>query len=276
MPHLEYRNFDASDPNFPGVNDEHPGEYYRVLVEESKVEIIEKLKELREQIDAHNLRPWQFSDLHVIPFSQHLYQPLLHLVGDSIDISPVPLDKGERRFVEDLKQYYESSPALLESKELYLLRNLSKGRGVGFFEAGNFHPDVIVWLIYERQKYISFVGPKCIRKIGAQDPKIQFYKSVKEIEERLGDESVILISFIISNTPMQEMKMFWGASQREMESWNILFQKDEAFEYIEKNVNEIISCIVAYRAEKNDLKPLSEVWAIVHSHFFCMGAPCEL
>ncbi len=33
------------------------------------------------------------------------------------------------------------------SKELYLLRNLSKGRGVGFFEAGNFHPDFILWLL---------------------------------------------------------------------------------------------------------------------------------
>ena len=55
---------------------------------------------------------------------------------------------------------------MLQDKELYLLRNLSKGRGVGFFEAGNFHPDFIVWLIADGQEYISFVDPKGIRNLG--------------------------------------------------------------------------------------------------------------
>jgi hypothetical protein len=35
---------------------------------------------------------------------------------------------------------------------------------VGFFEAGNFHPDFIVWLIDKGHEYISFVDPKGIRE----------------------------------------------------------------------------------------------------------------
>lgn len=27
------------------------------------------------------------------------------------------------------------------------LRNMSRGKGVGFFEAGNFHPDFIRWMV---------------------------------------------------------------------------------------------------------------------------------
>ena len=234
LPHLEYRYLDASDPNFPLVNEEHPEGYYRILVEESQAEIVAKLQELKAKIQAGNLQPWQFGGLRAIPFCHHLYEPLLHLAGSVVEVSPVPLNQGERRFVEDLKTYCDSSPALLENKELYLLRNLSKGRGVGFFEAGNFHPDFIVWLIDESQQYISFVDPKGIRNLGAQDPKIQFFKTIKEIETRLGDEDVILNSFVISNTPAHEMTMLWETNRAAMERKHVLFQDDGADYYISK------------------------------------------
>jgi hypothetical protein len=39
-------------------------------------------------------------------------------------------------------------------------------RGVGFFEAGKFLPDFIVWLLVDGRQYISFVDPKGIRKLG--------------------------------------------------------------------------------------------------------------
>jgi hypothetical protein len=149
-----------------------------------------------------------------------------------VEISPVPLNKGERRFVEDLKSYYDIEPTSLQGKELYLLRNLSKGRGVGFFEAGNFHPDFILWVIEGEHEYISFVDPKGIRNLGFQDPKIQFYKTIKEIEERLGDPSVTLNSFVVSNTPSHEMERLWGVEREQMEECHILFQQDGANKYI--------------------------------------------
>jgi len=233
LPHLEYRNLEGSDPNFPAVNEGYPDGYYRILVEESQTEIVDKLKELKALINAGDLRPWQFGGLRAIWFGQHLYEPLLHLAGSAVEISPVPLNRGEQRFVDDLKSYYDSSPALLEGNELYLLRNMSRGRGVGFFEAGNFHPDFIVWLLVDGRQFISFVDPKGIRNLGLTDPKIQFHETIKEIETRLGDPSVTLNSFVVSNTPSHVMKLLWAIEKENMEAKHILFQDEDKDTYID-------------------------------------------
>ena len=41
--------------------------------------------------------------MKAIWFGRHLYEPLLYLDQKIVEISPVPLNKGERQFVEDLK-----------------------------------------------------------------------------------------------------------------------------------------------------------------------------
>ena len=120
--------------------------------------------------------------MKAIWFGRHLYEPLLYLDQKIVEISPVPLNKGERQFVEDLKAFHDSAGGFFDHKELYLLRNLSKGRGVGFFEAGNFHPDFILWLLVAGRQHVVFVDPKGIRNLGPTDPKIQFYETIKEIE----------------------------------------------------------------------------------------------
>ncbi len=241
LPHLEYRYIDESDPNFPTANDDFEDGYYRILLEESQEEIIEKLKELKALIVAGELKPWEFGGLKAIWFGQHLYEPLLHFSGTAVEISPVALNKGERTFVDDLKSYYDTDPELLQGRELYLLRNLSRGRGVGFFEAGNFHPDFIVWVLDEGKQYVSFVDPKGIRNIGATDPKIEFYKTIKEIEGRLADPEVNLNSFIISNTPSHTMKLLWDLDKSEMESKNILFQEEDKTQYIGLMLSKILA-----------------------------------
>ncbi|RMH21485.1 MAG: DEAD/DEAH box helicase, partial [Gammaproteobacteria bacterium] len=231
LPHLEYRNLDEDDPNFPSVLREGRTEYgYRILIEESQKDIVEKLKDLKAAIEQGNLKDWQFNGLKAICFDRHLYHPLLFLEGGVVEISPAPLNKGERRFVEDLKAFCESKPDHFKDRELYLLRNLSRGRGVGFFEAGNFHPDFIIWQVTGTQQHVTFVDPKGIRQVGLNDPKINFFKTVKEIQDRLGDHSVTLESFIVSNTPAYQMKMLWGITKQEMMGKNIVFQED--FDYV--------------------------------------------
>ena len=54
-----------------------------------------------------------------------------------------------------------------------------------------------------------FVDPKGIRNLGPTDPKVQFHETIKEIEQRLGDATVRLQSFIVSNTPSHTMRMLW-------------------------------------------------------------------
>ena len=133
-----------------------------------------------------------------------------------MEISPAPLNRGERRFIEDLKTYCDGHPAAFEGRELYLLRNMSRGRGIGFFEAGNFHPDFILWLLAGDRQHVTFVDPKGIRNIGVDDPKIRFFETIKEIERRLGDPKVALDSFIVSRTPSHVMQKLWGIGKPDM------------------------------------------------------------
>ena len=233
LPHLEYVNLETSDPNFPSVVRETGPQYgYRILIDESETEIVEKFKELKAAIETGELKPLAFRGIKAIWFASHVYQPLLFLSGGNVEISPAPLNKGEWRFVEDLKAFHDSNPQRFANRELYLLRNQSKGRGVGFFEAGNFHPDFIVWQVEAAKQRVSFVDPKGIRNVGLTDPKIGFYETVKEIEHRLGDPAVTLDSYIVSNTPSHVMRKQWGIEKPEMVKRHILFQEEDKSSYI--------------------------------------------
>ena len=231
LPHLEYRFLEGDDPNFLGVKDS-PDEGYRVLINRSEEEIVVKLRELKAAIEKKDLSPWEFQGLKAIWFANHLYQPLIYLDTKIVEISPAPLNKGERQFVEDLKVFHDRHAGFFENRELYLLRNLSRGRGVGFFEAGNFHPDFILWLVEGGEQDVIFVDPKGIRNLGRSDPKIEFHETIKEIERRLGDPSVRLQSFIVSNTPSATMRIHWNMEKSEMQKRNVLFQEEDKDSYI--------------------------------------------
>ena len=232
LPHLEYRALTEDDLNFPMVREER-GEYgYRILVEKSRRDIVAKLEELKASIEGGALRPWTFQGLRAVRFDRHLYQPLLSLAGGVVEISPAPLNRGEYRFVEDLKAYCDGNATAFTGRELYLLRNMSRGRGVGFFEAGNFHPDFILWRLAGDRQHVTFVDPKGIRNAGKDDPKIRFHETIKEIEQRLGDPKVALDSFIVSNTPSHVMKKLWGIGKPEMAARHIAFQGEDQDSYI--------------------------------------------
>jgi len=55
---------------------------------------------------------------------------------------------------------------------------------------------------------------------------------VKEIEQRLGDSSVVLESYIVSNTPSHIMQQQWGISKDEMLRRHIVFQDENRNIYI--------------------------------------------
>lgn len=139
-PHLEYRDLTPDDPNFI--------EEYRFLIEESQEAIIKKLQEIKQQIAEGQLEGAEVGTIfRAIKFGNHLYEPLIYLKSKNVEITPVALNEGERDFVLHLREYFEERKPFFEDKELYLLRNLSRGKGIGFFEAGNFYPDFIMWLL---------------------------------------------------------------------------------------------------------------------------------
>ena len=160
LPHLEYRDLEGDDPNFLGTSESPDQGYYHILIDKSQEEIVAKLRELKAAIEKGDLKPWEFQGMKAIWFGKHLYQPLLYLNTKIVEISPAPLNKGERMFVEDLERFHDGHADFFKTRELYLLRNLSRGRGVGFFEAGSFHPDFILWLLEADRQDVIFVDPK--------------------------------------------------------------------------------------------------------------------
>jgi hypothetical protein len=229
--HLEYRPLTEDDSNF--IDD------YQFLIDQSRKDIVTKLEEVKHVIESGQLRPMDmFHGLHPLFFGQHLYQPLVYVDSDLIEVKPVPLNGGERDFVLDLQNFCTQERGFFQGKELYLLRNMSRGRGIGFFESGNFYPDFILWLLADGRQYINFVDPKGLRNLrGADDPKIAFYRTIKSIESdlRAQDPAVTLNSFIVSNTRLPEVSWWSGGMTKEQfEQQHVFFQQEDKATYIGK------------------------------------------
>jgi hypothetical protein len=236
--HLEYHELREDDPNFV--------QEYRLLIEESADTIKQGLADLKDEINKKKIREkLEVGNLTAYWFGNHLYQPLLHLSKSQlIEVSPVSLNDGERDFVLDLKKFHdEQKDDFFKDRELFLLRNVSK-RGIGFFEAGNFYPDFILWLLVGKKQYVTFVDPKGLRQLddGSSNPKVQFYRTIKDIEARLADPAVILNSFIVSPTPYQNIPMWGeGMSKTELQKCHILFQRDDKDTYVKTLLEMIVS-----------------------------------
>lgn len=236
-PHLGYKEITPDDPNF--------FDEYRIAIDKSADNIIQEVQELQEAIDNGDLKD-RGLQLQSFVFQQHLYYPLLHVNGkktsELVKVTPVDLNEGEKDFVFDLRKFYDTNTDWFEGRELYLLRNLSKGKGIGFFEAENFHPDFILWLVQDGKQHIAFVDPKGILRLrGLEDPKVMFFEKVKELEERLKDDDVTMTSFIVSNTPLEEVKWWSGGDAVEFSKRNVLFQKEDKDVYIKTMLEKLIS-----------------------------------
>ncbi len=248
--YLETVWLSPDDPNF--------FEEYSVEVRNDKKEWIEKLNELREQILSGNLtRDFSIYSnwMQAMRFDQHLYYPILCLTEKDrngrkmfvdentneplVKISPVALNAGESKFVDDVRKYYEMNiTGSLQGKELYLLRNESR-KGIGFFEASGFYPDFILWVNDRRKQHVTFIDPKGIRNLrGLQDSKIQLFNQLKaEIEPSLNDKDITLDSYIISNTEYNQVS-FWG-TKKEFDDNHIIFQTGS--DYIDVLFNKLLT-----------------------------------
>ena len=61
---------------------------------------------------------------------------------------PPFLKASEKHFVEDLHTYVcQNGEMSLASRKIFLLRNQSRGKGIGFYQNEGFYPDFILWII---------------------------------------------------------------------------------------------------------------------------------
>lgn len=187
--------------------DGHSG--YTVQIKKKEKELIKEVKKLAEDLD----KLYQEDDAGNLPrlyFDQHLYLPVL-LQSEKIDkISPAGLVGSEKKFLLGLRQYLKENPAKFSGVEVYLLRNFPK-TGIGFFDLSSFYPDFIMWVKKEKKQTVVFIDPKGLEhaKGGLNNEKIRLKEEIKSIEQRLehslSRKDVALESFILSQTPYEEL-----------------------------------------------------------------------
>lgn len=235
-PRLEIRDLEKDDGNFP---DE---EQYQLIVDSSEEQVIQSIKQVMAELEANKEDLPHAGDLFAYRFDSHLYQPLFHVrKNGKIKIMPVALNESEYQFIEDLYNHCKANGDAIQEDgmEIFLLRNMSRGRGVGFFEASNFYPDFILWLLKDGKQYVTFIEPHGLVHEGPATDKMRFYLKIKEIEARLGDPEVILNSYILSWTKHAQLR--WGPSREELEKQHVLFMTEDQTGYIKKLLEGIIA-----------------------------------
>ena len=195
---LEVVTLDENDPNHV--------RRYDISVEATQDRLIRDIRALKE-----NVRENYFRDLKlgVIMADIHAYQPLLYAGPDcQVTVRPVALNENEKKVVERLKELAESRDPCLQGRELYLIRNLTRGRGVSFFDDFGYYPDFIVWLKDEHCQHVVFLDPKGLGRYGSRErKKVRLHHDIHEIEKRVrsADPDLRLGAYVLSVTPVQKI-----------------------------------------------------------------------
>jgi len=240
-----YRLLDKDDPNLSfnaGVAAGHPGPTYIARVQRSEAQLVEAIQQL---IQAQNgLYKHENASLPRINFKRHLYIPLLLEQVDKVQFVPPALNENEAKFVRDLRDYCEKDNAL-KDKAIFLLRNLSRGKGIAFFEGRGFYPDFILWIIDQGTKHqrIVFVEPHGMlsAKSYIHDEKARLHERLpalaQEIAARSEHKNVSLDSYIISATEFKDLRERYDDGKWDRARFaqhHILFlERNQQYDYIQ-------------------------------------------
>ncbi|MFN3742894.1 MAG: DEAD/DEAH box helicase family protein [Anaerolineales bacterium] len=243
---MVYRPLDKNDPNLgfspQGVREEKAG--YVVRIPRSEEQLVKAVQALLKE--QHRLYKQENTGLPRIHFDRHLYQPLLVEMPGKAQIIPPGLKESEARFVRGLREYWNAEKDSLAGKEVFLLRNLSRGYGIGFFEERGFYPDFILWLLDQKTKAqrIVFIEPHGMlhAKAYIHDEKARLHERLptlaEEIGKRSGRNDITLDAFIISATPYDDLRLRYDDGTWDRARFaekHILFQeRGSEYDYIKK------------------------------------------
>jgi hypothetical protein len=205
--------------------------------------LIKAIVKLRADLDR--LCKQETAELPRLYFDRHLYLPLLLEKSDKLSAVPPGLADSEAKFVKDLKEYWEKEKdKSLQGKELFLLRNLSRGKGVGFFEESGFYPDFILWVIDRQSQRLVFIEPHGMlhAKAYIYDEKARLHERLPGLAKAIAQRSknlkkeITLDSFIISATPYNDLYQYYDDGTWDMKKFaekHILFpQRCGEYDYI--------------------------------------------
>ena len=198
---IEVVTLDQDDPNNVGA--------YEISVDAAEDQLVKEACALASHVregryDA--LKTWYgHLQVGVICTRAHAYQPLLHVRTDhAVTVQPLPLDEPEKRVVEGLAGMAQRGAACLDGKELFLIRNLTRGRGVSFFDDFGYYPDFIVWLKDRSLQHVLFLDPKGLSRFGRKERrKVELHHEIAKVENRVRQDEpdLRLHAYVLSVTP---------------------------------------------------------------------------
>lgn len=205
-------------------------------------ETVPRIKRLMESGEIYGAGSTALSTNHTvykIYNDRHLYQPLLAIDAKDTVWRTVPpaLQESERHFVQDLDSYVcQIGKSSLASKEIFFLRNQSRGKGIGFYLNEGFYPDFILWITEGVKQRIVFIEPHGMihDAINEHNEKITLFKRLRALsQERFRKEHVQMDSFIISKTDFNVLRRREGMDKHEFaEQWHILFRSETNPSYL--------------------------------------------
>jgi hypothetical protein len=220
-PYLEYQYLSPDDPNFVTeytftYTPEHDNDS-NYLQLENYINDLSGLLSRDKAILSKEMSLLADNSLIAFDFRNHLFTPLIFKSDKltKVQVSPVSLNEAEKDFVYKLGNFLDTNKTLFTEIDIFLLRNKSK-TGIGFFEAGNFYPDYILWMDTKDKQFMTFIDPKGLIHHNPGDPKIKFYQTIKELEKHpllqktKGEKDIILNSFILSGSGFAAIKNMWS------------------------------------------------------------------
>ncbi|PTU78786.1 restriction endonuclease [Pseudomonas indoloxydans] len=213
---------------------------YQLIVEATEQYLIDDIRKLKDELAQVGWRDSGY--IQGLRLDAHLYEPLLS--SEKVKIQPVALNKSEFQFVDDLRQWLQANEANLAERgeRIFLLRNLAR-KGVGFFEAGNFYPDFILWCLKpDGSQRICFIDPHGLEHEGPGSDKVQLAQNIKDLEARLNDPEVRLESAILSpSTNRMRIEHLWsqqGLGAPNLGDLHIFFIGEEGY------MDEVLSLVL--------------------------------
>ena len=209
---IEVAALDENDPNNPGA--------YELSVDADAEQLIADIHKLKRSIKEGDQKTCPRLGIGVMQYRSHAYRPLLHVHDNSVvTVQPVLLDRHERKVVMDLEglAHFDDS-SLLQDRELFLIRNLTRGRGVSFFDDFGYYPDFIVWLKDGDLQHMLFLDPKGLSRFGrSKEQKVKLHEEIKEVEARVreAEPNLRLHAYVLSVTPPGEI----GGGRQSQGAW---------------------------------------------------------